>query len=137
MKLSPRTVVTVVLVSGTVLFALFVVLNPALRYRWRHDGASLYKVLYNQLKDGDSREEVERLLGLGTPAANPARLLSANREFARRRPASYPDGAKDGDTFLGHRVGGGSMLYLEFRDGRLVNHIPSDFREYHKAVLIR
>lgn len=106
-------------------------------YRQQRDAEWLYAVLHEDVKAGDSIERVQELLGKGQAADEPDRLLEATRKLAEMHPVGYPDGVQEGDVFLGYPIGKRSILYLQFRNGKLVNHIPDHFAEYEPATVLQ
>ncbi len=97
-------------------------------YRYTGSGKWLYSALYHGVQNGDTVEEVERLLGPGQEGDS--RVRSALEKFAQRNVAGYPDGYEDSDQILGFRMGGNQELYLQFRNGLLINFDPEEFRKY-------
>lgn len=96
----------------------------AMHYRLTGDQESLYKVMHKYIRSGDSVAKVESLLGSGN-RDHPAELVAFAQSMSRRLPQSYPDGVQTGDVFIGW-----SGMWLQFRDGRLINHVPEEFEEY-------
>lgn len=107
---------TVILIG--IAFAL--VATPSVRYRLFGDADSLDAALARQIRPGASQENVVSVLGPGEPVKDAQKFRAA----IRRRPHGFPDGVTDRDTFLRYRCAGGAT-YLQFRDGRLINHDPS------------
>ena len=121
--------VLLLLVAGGV--GLLAVMPATMRYQLFGDEAALNAVLAWQVQPGDDREAVRRLLGPGI-AVSPAEregLLRAMGDFARQTPASVPDGVEPGDQFLGYTSGTGITIYLQFRDGKLVNFNSNDWEQ--------
>jgi hypothetical protein len=112
-------------------------------YQSHHDCESLYLVLHQQVKAGDSKAAVEKLLGTGkipSPAER-EKLLSAIKKGAQKFPHAYPDSVEDTDEFLWYGCstenvnGCGEVFSLQFRDGKLINH-RQDFRKYEPPQVI-
>jgi hypothetical protein len=106
-------------------------LSPALHYRHCQDGESLYAI-FRGLRPGDTMAKVTGLLGPGTEPQDRARHLAATRRIATKVPEGYPAGVEDTDVFLGYAYEEGMTMYLQFRDGKLVNHRPEACREVQK-----
>jgi len=100
----------------------------ALIYRYTHGGRSLYSALYHGARNGDTTEEIENLLGPGRKADS-AKIIGVTKKMIQKNPAGWPDGVEDSDTFLGFTLPGGE-LFLQFRDGALINFNPDDFAKY-------
>jgi len=100
----------------------------ALVYRYTHGGRSLYWTLYHGVRNGDTTEEIENLLGSGRKADS-AKIIRVTKKMAQKYPAGYPHSVEDSDTFLGFLLPGGE-LFLQFRDGELINFDPNDFAKY-------
>jgi hypothetical protein len=79
---------------------------------------------------------VQELLGSGEPPSEPERILLAMKKLCLKHPDGCPDGVQEDDIFIGYPIRDGGNLYLQFRDGRLVNHVPEGFREYSPSILI-
>ena len=104
----------------------------ALVYRYTHSGKWLYSALYHGVNKGDTIEQVESLLGPGRTAGS-ARIINVSKKFAQSTPALWPDGVDDGDIFLGFLEHDGE-LFLQFRDGVLVNFDPNEYSEYDEII---
>lgn len=93
-------------------------------YRETGNADSLWVVL-KTLRNGDRVEKVEQLLGNGPRNHDPkyrqvcAMVLAAD-------PVNAPAGFQESDELVGYR-GGGMSIFLQFRDGKLVNHNPNDY----------
>ncbi|MBL7153808.1 MAG: hypothetical protein ISS79_08825 [Phycisphaerae bacterium] len=105
----------------------------AVVYRYTGSGKWLYSTLYHGVKNGDTIEQVERLLGPGKETGS--RLHSAVKKFAARNPSGWPDGCEENDKFLGFRLPGGH-LNLQFRNGVLINFDPDEFQKYEELQII-
>ena len=110
--------------------------NPVAHYKKHHDGKSLYAVLYEYVEPGCSTERIEQLLGPPVLTHDKEKLRSVTKKFVEKFPDMYPDGIKDMDTFVSYPIDGGS-LNLQFRNGRLINHLPDEFREYKPNIVIK
>jgi hypothetical protein len=110
--------------------------DAATHYGEHKDEKSLYKVLYRQLKRGDSIDKVRKLLGPGDTVSK--QELDFKREFRAklfaRSPSSYPDGIQEGDLLLVYPAQI-SAVDLWFRDGRLINYSPEPYKTYDEAKL--
>ncbi|MHC4130708.1 MAG: hypothetical protein ACYSSP_03655 [Planctomycetota bacterium] len=100
-------------------------------YRTHQDCESLWNILYTLVKPVDSREQIETLLGAGMlqTGERKKRLISANKRLMQKYPEDYPYGIKDTDEFVGYFCYG-ATLYLQFRDGRLINFNRDDYKRY-------
>ena len=119
------------------LYTCFLVLPPWLHYHIFTDEPSLNHVLSKQVQRGDSIEHVQTLLGRGERPSGKDRdqLLKATQNFAGRWPDQYPDRVKLDDVFLGYNVRG-NVTYLQFRNGKLTNFNPNDFKQPSQISVI-
>jgi hypothetical protein len=86
-----------------------------------------YRVLHDSLKYGDPITKVRGLLGSGIAAD--AREVSMFAKIRDRFPS--PDGYWSNDQLLVYKPGdAGLTIFLQFRDGRLINHGPREFEQY-------
>lgn len=108
-------------------------LIPGMLYRHTGGGGWLYSTLYHGVRNGSTKEQVERLLGPGQEAS--ANVHEAVMKFAGSNASAYPDGYEEGDELLGFRLPGGE-LYLQFRRGVLVNFNPDEFEKYEEAKVV-
>lgn len=60
--------------------------------------------------------------------------LEAFKKLAAKNPAQWPDGFRDDDRIVGFDFDDLSTLWLQFRNGKLINHNPGDFAEYEPMV---
>ena len=88
-------------------------------YRYTGSGKWLYSALYHGVEDGDSVEDVEGLLGPGKEGGQKVR--GAMKKMAGQNPGSA--GYEASDRVLGFGLPGGE-LYLQFREGVLINFDP-------------
>lgn len=102
-------------------------------YRYTGSGKWLYSALYHGVQNGDTVEEVERLLGPGKEADS--RVRNAVKKLAQRNVIGAPDGYEESDVVLGFRLGGGK-LYLQFRNAILINFDAEDFRKYEEPQIM-
>ncbi len=72
---------------------------------------------------------MEELLGAGLTLKADERAVAAASvvRWQKEQPEYYSDGVEDRDTFLRWRIANGCILQLQFRDGRLVNHVPESY----------
>lgn len=105
----------------------------AVIYRYTGSGKWLYSTLKNGVKNGDTIEQVENLLGPGQKAD--AKIYSVSKKFAAINPSGYPEGCEEDDEFLGFRLPG-EQLYLQFRNGVLINFDPAEFEEYTEVQMV-
>lgn len=102
-------------------------------YQRFRDGKSLYTLLNGSIRRGYSLQDVEELLGPGTPYLDDAEAhREALRETARWQPDSFPDGVYDADTFVAWS-GSDENVILQFRDRHLVNFLPEAFSTFHPS----
>ncbi len=118
-----RTLIGVALIA--VGLALWRWSDPAVRYRATGDSTAFYEVLKNQIKNGDSVEQVQWRLGQAHLITDPNHL-AGSRNYTRRTPGENPQGVEDRDVFFSYRAGGWNIT-LQARDGRLVNFDPSSY----------
>jgi len=120
-------------IAGVVLLAYVCMTGrfSAVVYRYTGSGKWLYSTLYHGVQNGDTIEQVERLLGPGKEAG--AKIRKALKKFAQRYP--QPDGYEDSDQILGFPLSGGE-LYLQFRNGVLINFDPTEFDKYAEPQII-
>ena len=114
------------------LLSLSVGCSAAAHYRRHHDPESLFKVMHESVRAGDSLEQVHKLLGPGQEADQRSR--EAVRKLARKCPDKYPDGVTEGDQILVWPMGQDAAMQLAFRDGKLLNHNPSDYAVYEPMI---
>ena len=108
--------------------------SPAAHYRENHDAKSLCAVLSRQVKRGDTMERIQTLLGVQAVEGEPRQR--AARQFVaatQRRPKEYPDGVMGDDVFVGCPTGG-AVLFLQFRQGKLINFDPGKFKTVPPSV---
>ncbi len=115
--------------AGLLLTSALAACSSADRYRENHDAESFFQTLHKQIKNGDSLDRVQSLLGPGTAPADMPRVIAAARKAANRAPARFMQGVGDNDQFLGWRYGKRSMGYLQFRDGSLINFDPKAYAD--------
>ncbi len=89
----------------------------------------MFAVLHEQIKPGNTLEHVENLLGKGTPPKDQAKLVRVLQKMAQVRPQGYPEGIQENDPFAGFSFNGShsSIVYLQFRNGKLINFDPKEF----------
>ena len=106
---------------------------PGSSIRVFHSGGSFYTLMNGSIRIGMSVAEVEEMLGPGELLSGEARdqQLDWTSRFAARRPHTFPDGAQPGDQFIVYPLRGGATQHLQFREGRLINHLPEHFAEYY------
>ena len=104
----------------------YLLLSPSLRYKRTQTELSLSRVLCYQVHSGDTLARVTELLGPGVPASREHydRRASHHSKF----PEFYPVGIQDTDTLLLYPCREWTTIWLQFRDGKLVNHTPEVYR---------
>jgi len=126
-KLSPRRwIVAIVLVVTTcaVIFAVSSAHSKARHYRKHMDAESLFAVLREEVRPGDSIQRVEALLGKGQVSRKHKWLVASVRAAAQRFPQTYQSGVETDDEFLGYCYGNTEAIFLQFRERRLINFDP-------------
>ena len=105
-------------------------------YRRFRDGQTLYSVLHTNIERGSTVPDVEKLLGPETPVTDGVESLRTRvKQLAVRYPEPYPDGVHETDTFLDWPAGEDSVT-LQFRNGWLMNHNPSQFAQYRPKYAV-
>ena len=79
--------------------------------------------------------DVEKLLGPGVPVTDGESLRTRVKQLAVRYPEQYPDGVHETDTFLDWPAREDSVT-LQFRNGWLMNHNPSQFAQYQPKYTV-
>lgn len=101
---------------------------------WNYSHLVIFETLHERIENGDSVDDVQRLLGPGEPVSDP----SLPARIAEAYPDRYPQGVEQGDRFLLYKLRTGLLVYLQFRDRRLVNHVAEDYAQYPSSpTLIR
>jgi len=110
--------------------------RSAWRYRMMHDERSLWKILHEQVRNGDSFERIHDLLTLPLPADMP----TAWRE---RQAVLRPNGVMSTDRFYFMPCAGdqGGAVLLQFRPGesgerKLINHDPEYYSEFRESTVV-
>jgi hypothetical protein len=105
-------------------------------YRRFRDGQTLYSVLHTNIERGSTVPDIEKLLGPGAPVTDGVESLRTRvKQLAVRYPELYPDGVHETDTFLDWPAGEDSVT-LQFRNGWLMNHNPSQFAQYRPKYAV-
>jgi hypothetical protein len=104
--------------------------TSAAHYRTFHRGKSLYRVAYTELQPGDTYEKVAALLGPGELMNDKRRARMARG--SEQYPKYFPDGVKETDIFFNYPLNKGESISLQFRDRKLVNFTPDEFKTYEK-----
>lgn len=99
--------------------------SSAAHYRLYHDVASLSEVLQNSIRDGDTLKKVESLLGPGQRDES-GRIRKGTAAIVARNPTSMPDGLENGDDFIGYKTGKSSWIFVQLRNGSLINFNSQD-----------
>lgn len=86
----------------------------------KHGDASAFLYVYESLRNGDTLERIEGLLGTGQPNHDP-KYREACKKVAEANPDEAPSGFLESDALLGYSAGS-TTIHLQFRDGQLVNH---------------
>ena len=107
--------------------------SSAAHYRSHKDGKSLYAVMHDSVRPGDSVEKVQELLGAGQNDEG-RKCIEATKRIAAKNPSACPDGVRDDDVMIGFPFGELGSLWLQFRNGKLVNHNPAEFAKFEEMV---
>jgi len=119
--------------------------DPGSHYRRHHDGESLYILLNKYIKTGDTYSKVSELLGSSKVSQLSKKLQLVITKLAEKNPEKYPDGVDDEDVFYEYPIEENKFMkprrivvtvYLQFRNGMLINHSPEDFLEYNESDLV-
>lgn len=102
--------------------------EAAIHYRAKGDGRSLYKLLRDHIRNGIHYQELRRILG-------PFKLIGSVDHDYTKSGASGISGAIPTEVLnVGHKYIEYPMsyaaLWLEIKDGKLVNHQPEEYYEY-------
>jgi hypothetical protein len=94
-----------------------------------NDRASFSLVLAHKIHPGDSLDDVEALLGAGRRISTEesTKASAAVRRWQKDQPEYYADGVKNGDVFVRWPMDDECTLQLQFRNGRLINHVPESY----------
>ncbi len=94
-----------------------------------HSLESVSHVLATRISPGDTLNHVETLLGAGSKLTMTERdtAAAAVLRWQKDQPEYYADGVEDRDMFVRWPISDGCILQLQFRDGRLVNHVPESY----------
>ena len=98
-------------------------------YLWTHHRPQMIRFsMHRQIAPGETQQSVDAILGPGRtlPEAEAVPIVRVVRKY----PKDHPDGYADRDRFVRYRETNRVGLILQFRDGRLINHNPDDFRDY-------
>ncbi len=105
-------------------------------YRIHGDGPSLFAVMHQEIRNGQSLSQVRSRLGEGLDI-DQAKLREIHERILAKRPSMLPDGVEDKDLFVAWRYDGGPWQTLQFRDDRLVNHNPEHYETYRPFRSVR
>lgn len=102
-------------------------------YQRFHDGKSLYVLLKSRIRNENSLQDVEELLGPATIVTdNVDELRNEFRELAQTQPDYVPDGVENEDTFITYPIGD-EQVTLQLRNGFIVNHRPGQYHDYQPS----
>ncbi len=94
-------------------------------WRFRHyGGKDAFLYVYQSLMNEESIEKIQGLLGPGRPNDDPKYRSLCAKVYAAN-PASAPSGIIESDILLGYSAAG-TTIHFQFRDGKLINHTPTD-----------
>ena len=104
--------------------------SPSAHYRQFQDEKSFNTIFSRVVKPHEKIERVEQLVGVGSRQNGESRdrTLRGIKRIATQTPNEFPDGAQDGDIIVGYETDGITQ-FIQFRDGRLMNHNPKDFEQ--------
>jgi hypothetical protein len=94
-----------------------------MRYSEYPDGKTFAKLLH--IKNGDSVEKTSSLLGTPTIHTDMIELM---RGFIAEGRDKYPEGIEAGDVFLEFCCVQPGAVWLQARNGKLVNYDAENFR---------
>lgn len=100
--------------------------DASAHYQKEKDIKSLYAVLCNQVENGCSMDDVRLLLGQEDLTMS-EKGHSATKKLVDRAPSNFPDGFQDSDRILAYSSDETTIVFLQFRNGQLVNHNPIEF----------
>ncbi|MCX7425870.1 MAG: hypothetical protein NTW96_09670 [Planctomycetia bacterium] len=87
----------------------------------------------SEIYNGESIDRVQAVLGPARAPEDTSWIV----DHIRSDPDSYPDGLEKGDRFILYEVPHGRThtmtVYVQFRNDRLVNHVPSGIQVVHFA----
>lgn len=107
-------------------------------YRRTGDPQSLDVALFRGVANGDTVEKIESLLGPGfvvTASDELARAVRARKQMISRGDPSMTSGYRDGDMFMEWKYGIATYQF-QFRDGRIINFDPEEFRDPAPVALL-
>ncbi len=99
-------------------------------YRNAPSGVTLFPILHDLVRPGDSVERVQQLLGPGHD--DPSAFEPISR-FAQKHPQEFADGMQATDRLVRYCVDKDSFTYLQFREGRLVNFHAEEYSHYEPS----
>ncbi len=120
--------VTVSIAVCICMMAGYLLIPASVHFRLFHDEESFCRVMSEEVDPGMSLDEVRDLLGTAEVVAERDRqqLVRSITDSVAQRSNSYPDGVTPSDQFLEYGLGGFGV-YLQFREGRLVNFSRSEY----------
>jgi len=100
-------------------------------YQQKKDVKSLYAVLCGQVENGCSIDEIHRSLGQEDLSMS-ERGNSIVKKLAEKTPSSFPNGFQVDDQVLAYTTSEDFTVFLQFRNGHLINHNPAEFKKMPK-----
>lgn len=126
----PKAIIVILSAAAVVLcVAAGVWIAPRVRLafnasQFRDNGdANAFLYVYESLRNGDTIERIEGLLGSGQPNQDP-KYRAACKKVVDANPDEAPSGFLESDALMGYSAGV-NIIHLQFRDGQLVNHTPT------------
>jgi hypothetical protein len=100
-------------------------LTPSQHYREYKDGAAIYAVMREEVRNGDSLDKIWELLG--TNVYDSVTHRKGTQAAALATPAEFPDGIRETDMVLFYPYDDRGLATLIFRDNKLINHNPERY----------
>lgn len=111
--------------------------STAKHYRVYGDGPSLYRLLHDDVHNGQSLEEVRSHLGPGNIPCDQERVRETHLRILTKAPRTLPDGVENTDQYAEWQYDGSPWITLQFRNDRLVNHNPQYYEKYSPFLSVR
>ncbi len=111
--------------------------SAASHYQSHGDGPSLYRVLYKNIRTGQSIDQVRDCLGPGEIPSDQDKFRDIQRRILAKEPSNVPGGVEDDDQFVLWQYDGHPVMMLQFRDNILVNHQPDLYKTYEPFRSVR
>lgn len=99
--------------------------SPGLRYRATGRQRDFNALVSRQVPMGSTLAALEAVAGPAEVPPADDRAVLALRASMAGQPQWYPDGWREGDSWVCYRFPGESRWWFQVRDGRLVNYDPA------------